>query len=119
METHVGWRSRDPMMGIDPRCVQALAEAETCADVIGLARVPADHTNLSSYLFAILMGTLTGEAQETLLGLLEMNGYEAWRVLAANAKKRERRQVDDHVVAHAAATWRCFDLEASLASMGT
>ena len=36
------------------------------------------------------MGTLTGEAQETLLGQLEMNGYEAWRVLAANARKKER-----------------------------
>ena len=53
------------LAGIDPRYVPALAEAENCADVIGIGRVPADHLNMSSYLFAILMGTLTGEAQGT------------------------------------------------------
>ena len=78
------------LAGIDPKYVQALAEAEICADVIDMGRVPADHVNMLSYLFAILMGTLTGEAQEMLLGQVMMNGYEAWRVLAMNAEKTER-----------------------------
>ena len=77
------------LAGIDPRYVQAVTEAENCVEAINLARVPADHASLSSYLFAILMGTLTGEAQESLLGMIEINGFEAWRVLAASTTKKE------------------------------
>ena len=58
------------LAGIDPRYVQAVTEAENRVETISLARVPANHASLSSYLFAILMGTLTGEAQESLLGMM-------------------------------------------------
>ncbi len=80
------------LQGIDARYARALEEAEACDTPIDAARIPQDYATMSSYLFSILIGVLKDEAAEGILSMTEMNGFEAWRALSVEARRREHGQ---------------------------
>ena len=76
------------LAGLDERYDKYLMEAEQRTEEVSLTAIRPELILMAKYLHAILLGTLQKEPLELALTQEDLNGFEVWRRVAAEANKR-------------------------------